>query len=171
MHKCCLPPKHLQGAAGGQPAAAPAHEYACRRRSLRRVQSRASPALLAETLPCGRTWTPDPLLCMPAGERDARQVGGLLLRELARGAAEAFAGQAAAALPTAFLAARDEDADVAATWAEVWEEGTSGGAGAARLYACDIVPLIVRGALPGCQALFFHAAYFANLWQCGREQQ
>lgn len=84
---------------------------------------------------------------MPAGDHDARQVGGLLLRELARGAAEAFAGQAAAALPTAFLAARDEDADVAATWADVWEEGTSGGAGAARLYAGDIVPLIVRGAL------------------------
>ena len=95
---------------------------------------------------------------MLAGDRDARQVGGLLLRELARGAAEAFAGQAAAALPTAFLAARDEDADVAVTWAEVWEEGTSSGAGAARLYACDIVPLIVRGA-PGHRA-FSHKICF-----------
>ncbi len=84
-----------------------------------------------------------------AGDRGARLVGGLLLRELARGAAEAFAGQAAAALPTAFVAARDEDADVAAAWSDVWEEGTSSGAGAARLYAADIVPLIARGAAPG----------------------
>ena len=81
-------------------------------------------------------------------------MGGLLLRELTRGAAEAFAGQAASALPTAFLAALDEDTDVASIWAEVWEEGTSGGTGAARLYAGDIVPLIVRGASPGCQVLF-----------------
>lgn len=75
-------------------------------------------------------------------------MGGLLLRELARGAAEAFSGQAAAALPTAFLAMRDEDADVAAAWADVWEEGTASGAGAVRLYAADVVPLVVRGARP-----------------------
>ena len=88
-------------------------------------------------------------------------MGGLLLRELARGAPEAFAGQAAAALPTAFLAARDEDADVAATWADVWEEGTSGGAGAARLYAGDIVPLIARGA-PGPRASFALAGFHSG---------
>jgi hypothetical protein len=100
-----------------------------------------------------------------AGDRGARLVGGLLLRELARGAAEAFAGQAAAALPTAFVAARDEDADVAAAWADVWEEGTSSGAGAARLYAADIVPLIARGAAPGQTCLHcYHPPCLPLCW-------
>lgn len=49
-------------------------------------------------------------------------------------------------LPLAFLAKSDEDKDVAGLWGEVWEEGTTGGAAALRLYAADIVPLLTAGA-------------------------
>ena len=49
-------------------------------------------------------------------------------------------------LPTAFVARHDEEKDVAALWGEVWEEATSGGAAALRLYITDIVPLVTSGA-------------------------
>ncbi|KAK9834910.1 hypothetical protein WJX81_007994 [Elliptochloris bilobata] len=127
--------KALVGAAVGERSGAVRRSYAVAVAALAR---QAPEARVAKLVAAAVTLYTEP------GDRDARQVGGLLLRELARGAPEAFAGQAAAALPTAFLAARDEDADVAAAWADVWEEGTASGAGAARLYAGDIVPLILR---------------------------
>lgn len=43
------------------------------------------------------------------------------------------------------LACQDEDADVAALWKEVWEEGTGSGAAAVRLYLPEIVPLVAEG--------------------------
>lgn len=52
---------------------------------------------------------------------------------------------AAQVLPLAFVAKCDEEKDVAALWGEVWEEATTGGAAALRLYAADIVPLIIAG--------------------------
>jgi len=80
------------------------------------------------------------------GDKDARYAAGLLLRELLRSAPEAFAAQAASeALPVAFGAKMDEDTDVAAVWKEVWEEGSSSEAGAVRLYAPEIVTLLVEG--------------------------
>ncbi|KAF5832303.1 proteasome stabiliser-domain-containing protein [Dunaliella salina] len=80
------------------------------------------------------------------GDKDARYAAGLLLRELLRSAPEAFAAQAASeALPLAFGAKMDEDTDVAAVWKEVWEEGSSSEAGAVRLYAPEIVALLVEG--------------------------
>jgi len=79
------------------------------------------------------------------GDRPARFVAALLARELARGASEAFAKHAATVLPLAFLAQSDEEKDVAGLWGEVWEEGTTGGAAALRLYAADIVPLLTAG--------------------------
>lgn len=82
-----------------------------------------------------------------AGDREARQLAGLLLRELVRSAADTFSAHAAAVLPLAFVARSDEDADVAALWKEVWEEGTGSGAAAVRLYIDDIVPLICDGML------------------------
>ena len=84
---------------------------------------------------------------MCAGDREARQLAGLLLRELVRGAADTFAAHAAAVLPLAFVARADEDADVATLWKEVWEEGTGSGAAAVRLYLDDIVPFICDGTL------------------------
>ncbi len=48
-------------------------------------------------------------------------------------------------LPLAFVAKSDEDKDVGALWGEVWEEATTGGAAALRLYIGDIVPLITAG--------------------------
>lgn len=82
-----------------------------------------------------------------AGDRPARLLGGLLLRELVRGAPDAFAAHASAALPCAFLACNDEEKDVASLWKEVWEEGTGSGSAAVRLYLADIVPLVCAGAL------------------------
>ncbi len=83
---------------------------------------------------------------MAAGDREDRQLAGLLLRELVRGASDTFSAHAAAALPLAFVACQDEDADVAALWKEVWEEGTGSAAAAVRLYMPEIVPLICDGA-------------------------
>ena len=80
-----------------------------------------------------------------SGDREARLLSGLLLRELLRSAPEVFAGQAAASLPLAFLAKADEDKEVAQQWGEVWEEGTVSAAGALRLYMGEIVPLVLAG--------------------------
>lgn len=48
-------------------------------------------------------------------------------------------------LPLAFVARADEDADVAALWGEVWDEGTTSGGAALRLYMSDLVPLVREG--------------------------
>lgn len=79
------------------------------------------------------------------GDREARQLAGLLLRELVRGAPNTFAAHAATALPLAFVARSDEDANVAALWREVWDDGTGSGAAAVRLYLPEIVVLICDG--------------------------
>lgn len=42
---------------------------------------------------------------------------------------------------------------MAALWGEVWEEATTGGAAALRLYAADIVPLIIAGEPSGAPTL------------------
>ncbi|MEW5319235.1 MAG: hypothetical protein WDW38_010400 [Sanguina aurantia] len=78
-------------------------------------------------------------------DADRRLVGGLLLKELLKGAPETSAACAAAILPTAFGAKMDEDEGVAAVWKTVWEEGVSSEAGAIRLYAVEIVELLLQG--------------------------
>lgn len=88
------------------------------------------------------------MLCwslLVAGDQVARQLSGLLLRELVRGASDTFAAHASAALPSAFVACHDEDADVAAIWKDVWEEGTGSPAAAARLYLAEISAIICSG--------------------------
>lgn len=75
----------------------------------------------------------------------SRQLSGLLLRELVRGSADTFAAHAAAALPTAFVACHDDDDEVAATWKDVWEEGTGSPAAAVRLYIAEIASIICAG--------------------------
>lgn len=58
-------------------------------------------------------------------------------------------------MPTAFIAKSDEEADVAALWAEVWEDSGSSGPAALRLYVTDIVPLLIAGGLSslGCTSV------------------
>lgn len=51
------------------------------------------------------------------------------------------------AMPTAFIAKSDEEADVAALWAVVWEDSGSSAPAALRLYMADIVPLLISGVL------------------------
>jgi proteasome component ECM29 len=85
-------------------------------------------------------------MCFLAGDRSSRQLGGLLLREIVRAAPDVFSAHAAAALPLAFVARQDEEADVAALWREVWDEATGSGAAALRLYLSEIVPRIAEGA-------------------------
>lgn len=51
------------------------------------------------------------------------------------------------AMPIAFIAKSDEETDVAALWAEVWEDSGSSAPAALRLYMSDIVPLLLLGTL------------------------
>ncbi len=51
------------------------------------------------------------------------------------------------AMPTAFMAKSDEESDVAAVWAEVWEDSGSSAAAALRLYMADILPLLIQGVM------------------------
>ena len=50
-------------------------------------------------------------------------------------------------MPLAFLAASDEDSEVASLWAEVWTEGSASEAAALRLYMAEILPLLLAGKL------------------------
>lgn len=50
------------------------------------------------------------------------------------------------AMPIAFIAKSDEETDVAALWAEVWEDSGSSAPAALRLYMADIIPLLLLGA-------------------------
>jgi proteasome component ECM29 len=50
-------------------------------------------------------------------------------------------------MPTAFMAKSDEESDVAAVWAEVWEDSGSSAAAALRLYMADILPLLIQGVM------------------------
>lgn len=79
--------------------------------------------------------------CGYPGDRAARLLSGMVVKELMRQAPEQFQGHAAAVLPLAFVARSDEEADVATVWSEVWEEGGT----SLRLYVPDIVPLVLRG--------------------------
>ena len=51
-------------------------------------------------------------------------------------------------MPLAFVAASDEDADVAALWKDVWGEGSSSEAAALRLYVSEILALLLQGTFP-----------------------
>ena len=51
-------------------------------------------------------------------------------------------------MPLAFVAASDEDADVAALWKDVWGEGSSSEAAALRLYISEILTLLLQGNFP-----------------------
>lgn len=75
-----------------------------------------------------------------------RLSAGLLAKEILRGAPGHFSGPVAqAVLPVAYAARMDDDADVAAVWREVWDEGVSSEAGALRLYATEVVSYLVAG--------------------------
>ena len=78
----------------------------------------------------------------------SRQLAGLLLRELVRGAPDTFAAHASAALPCAFVACHDEDAEVASIWKDSWEEGTGSPAAAVRLYLAEIAGIISSSGHP-----------------------
>ena len=68
-----------------------------------------------------------------------------MLRELLRVAPEAFQAHATAILPAAFAAKMDEDAEVAAVWKEVWEDGCSSEGAAVRMYMGELVEIISGG--------------------------
>ncbi|CAK0785632.1 hypothetical protein CVIRNUC_008843 [Coccomyxa viridis] len=76
------------------------------------------------------------------GDAGSRQLSGLLLRELVRGAPDTFAAHASAVLPCAFVACHDDDTEVAAVWKDVWEEGTGSPAAATRLHISEITGII-----------------------------
>eukprot|EP00873_Tetraselmis_striata_P043262 jgi/Tetstr1/463526/TSEL_008405.t1 len=78
------------------------------------------------------------------GDRDARVLAGMIVREMARQAPDTLSRNAALVMPLAFTARHDEDADVAELWKEVWEEGTTSEAAAIRLYATELAPLMVQ---------------------------
>lgn len=82
-----------------------------------------------------------------AGSLESRQLAGLLARELLRQAREVYNGHAAAIAPQAFVSRFDADKDVAALWAEVWEEGTTSHSAAVRLYLQELVQLVLQGVL------------------------
>ncbi|KAL3147888.1 hypothetical protein ABBQ32_002606 [Trebouxia sp. C0010 RCD-2024] len=79
------------------------------------------------------------------GDREARLLSSMIIRELQKQAAEAFAGQASQVMPLAFIAKSDEDPGVGGLWGEIWEEGTTSLSAALRLYMPDLVPLITAG--------------------------
>jgi proteasome component ECM29 len=75
----------------------------------------------------------------------ARGVAGLLLRALGREAGDVFAGHASAVAPVAYLAQFDDDADVAATWREVWEEATTSVGAGLRLHMGPVLERVRAG--------------------------
>ena len=88
-----------------------------------------------------------------AGDAGSRQLSGLLLRELVRGAPDTFAAHASAVLPCAFVACHDGDTEAANFWKDVWEEGTGSPAAATRLHLSEIAGIICTGAAAPCIAL------------------
>ncbi|GIL84022.1 hypothetical protein Vretifemale_12732, partial [Volvox reticuliferus] len=74
----------------------------------------------------------------PGADVESRLSGGLVLRELLRAAPEKFRMYDTVVLPAAFGAKMDDDKEVAAVWAEVWEEGVSSEPAALRLYGKEI---------------------------------
>ena len=94
-----------------------------------------------------------PVTRSAAGDAGSRQLSGLLLRELVRGAPDTFAAHASAVLPCAFVACHDGDTEVAGIWKDVWEEGTGSPAAATRLHISEITSIIQTGAATICVAL------------------
>lgn len=82
-------------------------------------------------------------------DADSKYVGGLILYELLKALPDTFSSIAAPlALPLAFGAKMDADdsnKEVAEIWSKVWEEGVSSEAAAIRLYAPNIVNVLVEG--------------------------
>ncbi|GLI60137.1 hypothetical protein VaNZ11_002209, partial [Volvox africanus] len=74
----------------------------------------------------------------PGADVESRLSGGLILRELLRAAPEKLRMYDTVILPAAFGAKMDEDKEVAAVWAEIWEEGVSSEPAALRLYGKEI---------------------------------
>ena len=95
---------------------------------------------------------PHPATLSAAGDAGSRQLSGLLLRELVRGAPDTFAAHASAVLPCAFVACHDDDTEVAGVWKDVWEEGTGSPAAATRLHISEITGIIQTGAATLCIA-------------------
>lgn len=102
---------------------------------------------------CAAIHGPYPITLSAAGDAGSRQLSGLLLRELVRGAPETFAAHASAVLPCAFVACHDDDTEAAAVWKEMWEEGTGSPAAATRLHISEIAGIICTGAATICIAL------------------
>ena len=101
----------------------------------------------------GGKCVPHPVTLSAAGDAGSRQLSGLLLRELVRGAPDTFAAHASAVLPCAFVACHDDDTEVAGVWKDVWEEGTGSPAAATRLHISEITGIIQTGAATICIAL------------------
>ena len=87
------------------------------------------------------------------GDAGSRQLSGLLLRELVRGAPDTFAAHASAVLPCAFVACHDDDTESSGVWKDVWEEGTGSPAAATRLHISEIAGIICTGAAIICIVL------------------
>ena len=88
---------------------------------------------------------PTTVLPLAVGDRGERHVAGLLLRDLYRNANEVFQKYATTILPVAFLARFDEDDGVAAVWQSVWDEGNASESAALRVYADELVDVVVAG--------------------------
>jgi proteasome component ECM29 len=77
---------------------------------------------------------------------EERLAGGLLLRELLRASPDLFAARAASrALPLAFAARLDDDSDVAAAWAAIWEDGAPSEGAAVRAHAPELTAALKSG--------------------------
>ncbi|KAK9810293.1 hypothetical protein WJX72_008148 [[Myrmecia] bisecta] len=128
--------KALLGAARAERSSAVKRAYA---------SSAASVAKYATDARVGKMVSEAVELYSDPGDMESRYLAGLIIKELSRQAADVFNAHKSQAMPLAFVAASDEDADVAALWKEVWEDSTSSQAAALRLYMADLVPLVTAG--------------------------
>lgn len=80
-----------------------------------------------------------------SGDRDMRQMSGMILKELNRQAPQAFRANETSIIPVAFLAKFDDDASVASTWKGVWEEGVTSNSAAARIYSSELSKCLMSG--------------------------
>ena len=126
-------------------------------------QSRALPDPAWHSSIFAARYVPHPVTSTAAGDAGSRQLSGLLLRELVRGAPDTFAAHASAVLPCAFVACHDNDTEAAGVWKDVWEEGTGSPAAATRLHISEITGIIQTGAatILHCLAIMVQRAHVA----------
>jgi len=78
-------------------------------------------------------------------DESTRAVSGLLLRSLARESGDLFSRYAADVAPVSYMAQYDPDEQVAAIWADLWEESTTSVGAGLRLHAGAVLEKVQDG--------------------------